>query len=326
MNIVQSTYDIIDTLQKKEIVTDGYRTFVIMERGKLRHIQSPSIREKVTQKTLCSTVLKPILTRPLIYDNGASLENKGVNFARKRLVHHLTSFYRNNGSNGFILLIDMHGYFNSLDHETIMRGNCKYIHDPYLRQMIARYISLSGMCGVGIGSEISQIEAVFYANPIDHYIKDRLGMKYYGRYMDDAYIISDSRQRLEYCLKEITRICGKLKLTLNDHKVKILPLSKGFTYMKTRYLYSATGKIIKCGGKESAQRERRKIKAFGRNVTNGEMTINQAENNHKSWRKSMIKYFNCWKYIQSTDELYREVFNDIFQRKRSCHTVFRRIG
>ncbi len=46
--------------------------------------------------------------------------------------------------------------------------------------------------GVGLGSEVSQIIALDYASPIDHYMKDVRGIHGYGRYMDDGYVISNS--------------------------------------------------------------------------------------------------------------------------------------
>ena len=41
----------------------------------------------------------PTLKKYLIYDNGASLKGKGINFTRKRLLKHLRSFYSKNKSN-----------------------------------------------------------------------------------------------------------------------------------------------------------------------------------------------------------------------------------
>ena len=38
--------------------------------------------------------------------------------------------------------------------------------------------------GVGLGSEVSQIIALDYASPIDHYVKDVRGIHGYGRYME----------------------------------------------------------------------------------------------------------------------------------------------
>lgn len=80
-----------------EDVRRGFVEFTVNERGKMRNIRSVHISERVVQKCLCEQVLSPILERPLIYDNGASIKGKGTQFALKRLTAHLRRFYRENG-------------------------------------------------------------------------------------------------------------------------------------------------------------------------------------------------------------------------------------
>ena len=43
--------------------------------------------------------------------------------------------------------------------------------------------------GLPIGKLTSQIFANFYINLFDHFIKKEMGLKYYGRYVDDFMII-----------------------------------------------------------------------------------------------------------------------------------------
>jgi hypothetical protein len=50
------------------------------ERGKKRHIKSVHISERIIQKALSDYVMVPILSNPLVYDNGASIKGKGVHF------------------------------------------------------------------------------------------------------------------------------------------------------------------------------------------------------------------------------------------------------
>lgn len=55
----------------------------------MRHIRSIHISERVVQRTLCDKVINPTLKPSFIYDNGASTENKGIDFALNRLSCHL---------------------------------------------------------------------------------------------------------------------------------------------------------------------------------------------------------------------------------------------
>ena len=84
-------------------------------------------------------------------------------------------------------------------------------------------------------SEAPQIFAVFYLSPIDSFIKTVKGIKYYGRYMDDMLIISESKEELKKLLEEIKEQLAKLKLEINERKTHITKLSRGFTFMQVKY-------------------------------------------------------------------------------------------
>lgn len=69
----------------------------------MRHIRSIHISERVVQRTLCDKVINPTLKPSFIYDNGASTENKGIDFALNRLSCHLQRHYRKYGREGYVL-------------------------------------------------------------------------------------------------------------------------------------------------------------------------------------------------------------------------------
>lgn len=109
-----------EKLLAEEDVTMGFIEFDLFERGKKRHIKSVHFKERVAQRSLCDNALVPVLSRSLIYDNGASLEGKGISFARSRLKQHLHQYYRRTGGNeGYILLMDFSGYFDNILHEPV---------------------------------------------------------------------------------------------------------------------------------------------------------------------------------------------------------------
>ena len=99
--------------------------------------------------------------------------------------------------------------------------------------------------GLGLGSQVSQIAALALPNRIDHYIKDTLGMKHYARYMDDGCIISESKAKLELCLRELRRLCDELGIRLNPKKTQIIKLTRGFTFVKVRFRYGVNGKVVR---------------------------------------------------------------------------------
>lgn len=107
---------------------------------------------------------------------------------------------------------------------------------------------------VGIGSQISQISGVYYPTRLDNYCKIVRGMKYYGRYMDDIYIIHESKEFLKGLLNDIRGICDEYGLFINPKKTQIVKLSHGFTFLKIKYSLTETGKVIERISKDSVVR------------------------------------------------------------------------
>ena len=77
-----NVYQTWQRLQAGKYRTSGFFEFDLMERGKKRHIRSVTIGERIVQRCLCDYALVPVLGRTYIYDNGASMANKGY-WARK---------------------------------------------------------------------------------------------------------------------------------------------------------------------------------------------------------------------------------------------------
>lgn len=116
--------------------------------------------------------------------------------------------------------------------------------------------------GLGLGSQVSQIAALALPNRIDHYIKDVLGMKYYARYMDDGCIISESKEKLEICLRELRRLCAEHGIRLNPKKTQIIKLTRGFTFVKVRFRYGANGKVVRRATYKGIRHMRKKLRIF----------------------------------------------------------------
>ena len=114
-----------------------YSKFLVNERGKVRAITALCVRDRVVKHTLNDVYLLPHIRPYLIYDNGASLERKGVSFTRKRLVVHLESFFRETGSNdGYIITMDFSGYYDNIDHNEAMEMINTYEPDEFARKLV----------------------------------------------------------------------------------------------------------------------------------------------------------------------------------------------
>lgn len=301
---VNSTYK---ALQLGAFTTKGFYEFDIIERGKPRHIQSVHISERVVQRCLCDYCLVPVVRRSFIYDNGACIKYKGIDFAMNRVNRHLEKYYRQYGNEGYALVFDFSKYFANIDHDKIKEILRNKIPDDRICGLLEMLIDDFGDKGLGLGSQISQSCALALPNKLDHYIKEQLGIKYYVRYMDDGVLIHRDKNHLQYCLAKIKEICSELGIVLNEKKTQIVKLSRGIKFLKTRFILTKTGKIIRKPYKKNIVQMRKKLKTFRRWVDEGRMTIIDVRTSVQSWKGHQLKFNSYWAR-QSIWKLFMRLF------------------
>lgn len=166
--------------------------------------------------------------------------------------------------------------------------------------------------GVGIGSELSQISGVGYVTFLDSYIKTVKSVKLYGRYMDDFYIIHNDKRFLKQLLDELKVIVRNNGLFLSENKCKIIPLRKEFVFLKNRYSYTRTGKVICRLNHETIIRHGRKIKKLLKFYSENKITLQEIINIHKGCIGT-YKRCNSYKMINNLksrcNNLYKEIKN-----------------
>lgn len=290
--------------------TMGFHEFDIMERGKMRHIRSVHISERVVQRCLCDNALVPLFSSAFIYDNAASLKGKGIDFAMDRMNRHLQRHYRKHGMQGGILVFDFTDYFNSAPQEQIHRENRRRLYDERVRDERVRKLACGlmedfGERGFGLGSQVSQIDALMLPNRLDHFIKEQLHIEGYGRYMDDGYLIHESRDYLQECLKQIRAICADLGIRMNEKKTRIVKLQE-LHFLKTRFYLTETGKVRRKMCRKSARRMRRKLKTFRRWMAEGRMTEGDIHTAYESWRGHMRRG-NSYRVLRRMDRFYKRL-------------------
>lgn len=133
------------------------------------------------------------------------------------------------------------------------------------------------------------------------------GMKYYGRYMDDIYIIHEDKEYLKGLLNDIQGICDELGLFINPKKTQIVKLSHGFTFLKIKYNLTETGKVQERISKDSVTRMRRKLKKFRKLMDAGEMSFDDVRCAYASW-KGGVSHYDSYNVVKSMDKLFDELF------------------
>lgn len=330
MNAIEFIHKIISSMENHVVpVPNSIHKVQIHERGKTRTITPIVYYDRITQRVICDNILVPSLARSLIYDNGASTKGKGVAFARKRIFRHLQRAVKTYGSDFYVLVFDFKSFFDSISHQVcydilnktfndkaIVEAIMSIIHaypivdarqsipDPLKRQLVIETIQNNQGVGICLGSQISQSMALTVPSKIDHLIKDIWAIKGYVRYMDDGVVIHHDKETLHKLLKSIIAVADSLHLKLNLKKTRIVKATKGFAFLKVRYVVSSSGKIIRKLTREGVVRMRRKLKRFKHLVDSGKMNVDDVFASVQSWlshskaaqsyqsRKRMLKLYD----------------------------------
>lgn len=303
---------------------------IIRERGKEREITPIVFSDRVPQRIICDNSLVPLTLQTIIKDNCASLPNKGVDYARKRIDYFLGQAIKKWGDNFYVLVTDFKSFFDSIPHITcynvlnriydndaVVDLLMKIIKSYHEKEIIGdksipeeerknRLIELNNLQlhGVCLGSQVSQIVALLVPNKLDHFIKDENKVKFYLRYMDDSVIFHNDKEYLKELYHGMKSTAESLGLRFNEKKTRIVKISNGFKFLKIHYSVDGR-KIIRTLDRTTITRQRNKLKKFRKMVDNGKMSLDDVYNSMQSWlahckyashsyhsKKSMLKIYN----------------------------------
>jgi len=278
---------------------ENMQPFLISERGHIRKIQGNIPYDRMIIHSYIDYCLEPELKKYLIYDNYASQTGKGTELARTRFKQYLSSAYREYGTNKFyVLLVDFKKFYDNIQHQLLYDGIMNKIkYDPFHEYMLwtildsfqvdvswmsdeeysnclnTLYVALDHLYdeqlgekymskSINIGNQASQLFSIFYPTRIDNYCKIVNGLKRYGRYMDDIFIIHKDKQYLWNILDGIKEISLELGLFINEKKTQLYRVDNDFKFLNRIYKVTPTGHISERLAPNTIYREEYKIKKY----------------------------------------------------------------
>ncbi len=169
-----------------------YIVFAVYE-PKRREIHAPRFRDKIVQHAMYK-VLYPIFDQTFISDNYGSRKYKGTHRAADKA----QEFLRKSSPESYFVQLDIRKFFYSIDRQILMTLVAKKIKDARILAMLEMFIQFPSEKGIPIGNLLSQLLSLIYLNPLDHYVKRVLKVKYYVRYMDDFVLFNLTQQQANY--------------------------------------------------------------------------------------------------------------------------------
>ncbi|MFH1591903.1 MAG: reverse transcriptase/maturase family protein [Candidatus Woesearchaeota archaeon] len=237
---------------KNELETFSYKPsplkkFIIQD-PKTRVIRKSHFRDRIVHHAIVN-ILEPIYEKIFIFDSYANRISKGTIAALKRFDNFkrkasgggalLKNAKNNNLVKGYILKADIKHFFDSVNHEVLLDILKRKIKDKRVIWLVSIVLKNfpNKEKGMPLGNMTSQFFANVYLNELDYFIKHKLRMKAYLRYVDDFVILYESKEVLNVCKDKISKYLKYLKLELHKDKTKIFSLSKGTNLLGFRIFY-----------------------------------------------------------------------------------------
>ncbi len=296
------------------------KTFILKD-PKTRKISVSHFRDRVVHHAICN-IIEPLLDKRFIHDSYANRKFKGVHAAIKRFDYFKRKVSKNgkkikiarNNSmiRGYALKADIKHYFDTVDHQILMRIMRNKVNDIRLLWLIKVILNnhktmFSGK-GMPLGNMTSQFFANVYLNELDQFVKHKLKVKYYLRYVDDFVVLHASKLKLEQYKTEINKFLNKeLKLELHPEKCKTVPLYNGVSLLGFRVFYHF--KLLR---KRNLNKLLRRLEEQKQKYKQGVIT-----------KENILESFQGWSGYASTANTYRlrrrilEQINGIFLKPAS---------
>jgi RNA-directed DNA polymerase len=293
-----------EQLENQTYRMNPYNEFKVYE-PKERVIKSCSFKDKVVQHCLCDNVLHPRLESEFIRTNYAGQIGKGTHFGMDCLKEQMLDFYNQHGIDGWILKCDITKFFYQIDHDILKDIVDYYFPDDYTQWLNHLLIDSTNGPGLPLGNQAAQAYALLILNGLDHFVTGELEINFYGRYMDDFYLIHHDKEYLKWCLECIKQFVNSLCLSLNG-KTQIIPFKNGLLFTGFHHYITKDGKYIRKLNGVNKRRIRKKIRVWAKLVNSDKMSEQKFYEKYNAW-KNHAMHGNCIKLCHSMDLYVKEV-------------------
>ena len=213
-NIDEYAHEIQDRLKSKRFKPSEPIVKIIQDNssGKVRTIYKPNFYPDQIIHWSLMLQIEPILMKGMYQYSCGSIPKRGATYGQKAVRKWLDTDYR---STKYCLKMDVRKFYPSIDNNILKSMFRRKIKDADCLWLIDTIIDSNE--GQPIGFYTSQWFANFFLEGLDHFIKEKLGVKYYVRYVDDLVILGSNKRRLHQVRKEIDAYLKGIKLQVKGN-------------------------------------------------------------------------------------------------------------
>ena len=204
----------------------GYREREIMEGGKLRRIQVLTMKDRIAVHAIMSVVDKH-LKRRFIRTTSASIEGRGM--------HDLMKYIRrdmNDDPEGtrYCYKFDISKFYESVEQDFVMYCVRRIFKDQKLIAMLDGFVHMMPE-GISIGLRSSQgLGNLLLSVYLDHYLKDRYGVRHFYRYCDDGVVLGSSKTELWAIRDAVHEQLAQIDLKVKANE-RVFPTTEGIDFL-----------------------------------------------------------------------------------------------
>lgn len=267
-NLEKNLVDLLNELWSRRYVPHPGFVFMISVPVK-REVFASEFRDRIVQHLLFD-FLEPIFEPTFIYDSYSCRKGKGTLFGIQRTEHFVRSASENWTRRAWCLLIDISGYFMSIDKRILYRMIVDQLMSGlpiyeqfldmdfviWLTDVLINRDALKGLhfisdrrswknfpqrksmlghpwwLGLPIGDLDSQLSSNIYLGLQDQYVKRELKVPWYGRYVDDSRALSRDKAFLQDVLAALIEFdMENLGLQVHPDKSRIIDVREGVPFI-----------------------------------------------------------------------------------------------
>ena len=204
----------------------SYHERIICENGKVRHLQILSMYDRIAVYAVMN-VVDQYLHKRYIRTTGASIKKRGTHDLRKCM-----QLDMDNDPEGtrYCYKFDVKHFYDNTKPEFVMWCFRRVFKDKTLLSLLDHFLHLLPE-GISFGLRSSQASGnLLLSIFLDHFLKDKYGIKYFYRYCDDGVVLCGHKQENWLARNIVHGQIGEIDLEIKKNE-RVFPSAQGIDFL-----------------------------------------------------------------------------------------------
>lgn len=204
----------------------GYREREIVEGGKLRRIQVLSMKDRIAVHAIMAVVDKHLKKR-FIRTTSASIEGRGMHDLMKYIRRDLQE---DPEGTQYCYKFDISKFYENVKQDFVMYCVRRVFKDKTLINLLDGFVRMMPD-GISIGLRSSQgLGNLLLSVYLDHYLKDRYGVRHFYRYCDDGVVLGNAKSELWEIRDAVHEQLEQIDLKVKANE-RVFPVDEGIDFL-----------------------------------------------------------------------------------------------